>query len=48
MDYGDQEEDTDYYLGGLRQDLRINVYLQEEEIWKNTTRTTKSSTLTLT
>ncbi|KAM7242315.1 hypothetical protein CapIbe_006786 [Capra ibex] len=33
MDYvWDQEEDTDYYLGGLRHDLRINVYLQEEEI----------------
>ncbi|XP_019820350.2 E3 ubiquitin-protein ligase TRIM52 isoform X1 [Bos indicus] len=33
MDYvWDQEEDTNYYLGGLRHDLRINVYLQEEEI----------------
>ncbi|KAB0385834.1 hypothetical protein FD755_000790 [Muntiacus reevesi] len=35
MDYvwdQEEEEDTDYYLGGLRHDLRINVYLQEEEI----------------
>ncbi|XP_070656661.1 E3 ubiquitin-protein ligase TRIM52-like [Bos indicus] len=33
MDYvWDQEEDTNYYLGGLRHDLRIKVNLQEEEI----------------
>lgn len=33
MDYvwDQEEEERDYYLGGLRQDLRIDVYLEEEE-----------------
>ncbi|XP_069330066.1 E3 ubiquitin-protein ligase TRIM52 isoform X2 [Eulemur rufifrons] len=37
VDYGwdqeeEEEEDRDYYLGGLRYDLRIDVYPEEEEI----------------